>query len=84
KAVKRSVGLSKIQDLKQAARESIGIRQGADMAKLELQTLIAKKYELIQSKFEELDAKIDALIDQIPGVQQMLAIKGIGRDTVAG
>lgn len=83
KAVKRSVGLSKIQDLKQAARESIGIRQGADMAKLELQTLIAK-YELIQSKFEELDAKIDALIDQIPGVQQMLAIKGIGRDTVAG
>lgn len=52
------------------------------MAKLELQTLIAK-YELIQSKFEELDAKIDALIDQIPGVQQMLAIKGIGRDTVA-
>ena len=31
-----------------------------------------------------MDAKIDALIDQIPGVQQMLAIKGIGRDTVAG
>ena len=27
------------------------------MAKLELQTLIAK-YELIQSKFEELDAKM--------------------------
>ncbi|MGF7015167.1 hypothetical protein HNR27_002530 [Ornithinibacillus bavariensis] len=48
------------------------------MAKLELETLI-DKYELIQIKFEELDSKIDTLIDQIPGVQQMLAIKGVGR-----
>lgn len=83
KAVTRSVGLSKIQALKQAASNSIGLRQGADMAKLELQTLIGK-YEFIQSKFEELDARIEGLIDQIPGVSQMLAIKGIGRDTVAG
>jgi transposase len=83
KAVTRSVGLSKIQELKQAARKSIGLRQGADMAKLELKTLI-DKYELIQLKFEELDSKIDGLIDQIPGVHQMLAIKGVGRDTVAG
>lgn len=83
KAVKRSVGLSKIQELKQAASKSIGLKQGASMAKLELKTLI-DKYELIQIKFEELDSKIDTLIDQIPGVQQMLAIKGVGRDTVAG
>lgn len=83
KTVTRSVGLSKIQALKQAASNSIGLRQGADMAKLELQTLIGK-YEFIQSKFEELDAQIEGLIDQIPGVSQMLAIKGIGRDTVAG
>jgi transposase len=83
KAVKRSVGLSKIQELKQAASKSIGLKQGATMAKLELKTLI-DKYELIQIKFEELDSKIDTLIDQIPGVQQMLAIKGVGRDTVAG
>ncbi|MEH7379989.1 IS110 family transposase [Bacillus sp. JJ1533] len=83
KAVKRSVGLNKIQELKHAASKSIGLRQGANMAKLELKTLI-DKYELVQLKFEELDSKIDTLIDQIPGVQQMLAIKGVGRDTVAG
>ena len=53
------------------------------MAKLELETLI-EKYEFLQSKFEELDARMDGLIDQIPGVSQMMAIKGIGRDTVAG
>lgn len=83
KAVTRSVGLNKIQELKRAATESIGLRQGAAMAKLELTTLL-DKYDLIQTKFEELDSKIDNLIEHIPGVQQMLAIKGVGRDTVAG
>ena len=82
-AVKRSIGLKKIKELKQAASRSIGVRQGSDMAKLEIKTLI-DKYELIQVKFEELDEKIDKLIDEIPGVHQMLAIKGVGRDTVAG
>ncbi|MBT2639416.1 IS110 family transposase [Bacillus sp. ISL-39] len=83
KAVTRSVGLNKIQELKRAATESIGLRQGTAMAKLELTTLL-DKYDLIQMKFEELDSKIDNLIEHIPGVQQMLAIKGVGRDTVAG
>ncbi len=83
KAVTRSVGFNKIRELKQAASKSIGLRQGSDMAKLELKTLL-DKYELIQLKFEELDSKIDILLDEIPGVPQMLAIKGVGRDTVAG
>ncbi|MFK9095429.1 hypothetical protein [Bacillus salipaludis] len=50
------------------------------MAKLELRTLI-DKYELINEKFEELESNIDKLLEQIPGVEQMLAIKGIGKDT---
>ncbi|MGM0920353.1 MAG: IS110 family transposase [Bacillota bacterium] len=83
KSVKRSVGANKIRELKQAASQSIGLRQGSGMAKMELKTLLAK-YDLIQLKFEELDAKIDSLLDEIPGVPQMLAIKGVGRDTVAG
>jgi transposase len=83
KSVTRSVGVKKVRELKQAASKSIGLRQGSEMAKLELKTLLAK-YELIQLKFEELDAKIDCLLDEIPGVSQMLAIKGVGRDTVAG
>ena len=44
--VKRSIGLNKIKALKEAANRSIGIRQGAMMAKMELRTLI-QKYELI-------------------------------------
>ncbi|RUU69228.1 IS110 family transposase, partial [Mesorhizobium sp. M7A.F.Ca.MR.362.00.0.0] len=74
--------IKKIQALKEAANRSIGIRQGAMMAKMELRTLI-QKYELIQAKFEELDQTLDTLLQDIPGVNQMLEITGIGRDTVA-
>ena len=83
KAVKRAVGLSKIQELKRVAKDSIGIREGSRMAKLELRTLL-DKYELINKKFEELESDIDGLLERIPGVQQMLAITGIGKDTIAG
>jgi hypothetical protein len=65
------------------ANRSVGIKQGADLAKMELQLLLAQ-YQLIKSKFDELDTKLDELIGDIPGVNQLLAIKGIGRDTVAG
>ncbi|MGG3480080.1 IS110 family transposase, partial [Peribacillus frigoritolerans] len=81
--VKRSIGLKKIRALKEAANRSIGIRQGAAMAKLELKALL-EKYDFIQMKFEELDHQLDQLLDHIPGVTQMLEVSGIGRDTVAG
>jgi transposase len=40
KTVTRSVGISKIRQLKQAVRQSIGLRHGSEMAKLELKTLL--------------------------------------------
>ncbi len=64
KAVKRAVGVSKVKQLKEAAHVSIGIREGSDMAKLELSTLLAK-YILFKEKFEDLDSKIDNLLVQI-------------------
>ncbi|MFC5532635.1 IS110 family transposase [Cohnella yongneupensis] len=80
---KRGAGLGRIQRLKSAASTSVGIRQGTEMAKMELQLLLSQ-YELLQSKFSELDVKLDQLLEQIPGVTRLLAIRGIGRDTVAG
>ncbi|WP_313641918.1 transposase [Paenibacillus sp. FSL K6-0276] len=50
---------------------------------MEIQLLLTQ-YLLIQDKFDELDLKLSELIEQIPGVEQLLAIKGVGRDTVAG
>jgi transposase len=42
------------------------------------------QYELLESKFEELEVKLDELLEQIPHVKPLLAIKGIGRDSIAG
>ena len=82
-AAKRGVGLSRIRSLKEAASCSVGIRQGIDMAKLEI-VILLDQYEMIKNKFEELDSKIDALLQQVPSVSRMLAIRGVGKDTVAG
>lgn len=80
---KRGAGLGRIQSLKAAANRSVGIKQGTELAKMELQLLLAQ-YELIQCKFEELETKLNQLLQQIPGVNHLLAITGVGRDTVAG
>lgn len=52
KSITLSVGLNKIRGLKEAASKSIGLRQGTEMARLELKTILAK-YELIQLQFED-------------------------------
>lgn len=44
------------------------------MAKMELKTLLSK-YDPIQTEFEELNVKEDSLLDEIPGVAQMLTVK---------
>lgn len=80
---KRGAGIGRIQALKSAASRSVGIKHGVDLAKMELQLLL-KQHQLIQDKFDELNLKVDELLSQIPGVDHLLVIKGIGRDTVAG
>lgn len=80
---KRGAGIGRINSLKAAASRSVGIKQGTELAKMELQLLLGQ-YELIQCKFLELEAKLDQLLQQIPGVNHLLAITGVGRDTVAG
>jgi len=80
---KRGVGLARVRALKDAARRSIGIKEGAKLAKLELETLL-EKYCLFQKKLEELESRLDGLLKEIPGVNEILQIKGIGKLTVAG
>jgi transposase len=82
-AAKRGLGLGRIISLKAAASCSVGIRDGSELAKMELKLLLSQ-YEWFHNKLEELGSKLDELIIQIPHVQLLLAIKGIGRDTIAG
>jgi len=80
---KRGLGLGRIKNLKAAADRSVGIGEGSELAKMELKLLLTQ-YEWLQNKLEELESKLDELLVQIPHVKQLLAIKGIGRDTIAG
>lgn len=80
---KRGVGLVRVRKLKDAGRRSIGIKEGSNLAKMELETLL-EKYCLFQKKLEELESQLDELLKEIPGVTEILQIKGIGKPTVAG
>nr|WP_312875706.1 transposase [Paenibacillus planticolens] len=82
-AAKRGLGLGRIKNLKAAAGRSVVIRQGSELAKIVLKVLLTQ-YEWLQNKLEELEVKLDELLVQIPHVKQVLAIKGISRDTIAG
>ncbi|MGF7032402.1 transposase [Paenibacillus mucilaginosus] len=75
--------MERMRNLKAAASRSVGLREGTVLAKLELQMLLTQ-YELLEGKFGELEARLDELLGQIPHVKQLMAIKGIGRDSMAG
>lgn len=72
-AAKRGAGLGRMQSLKSAVSRSVGIKQGMDMAKMEIQLLLVQ-YQLIQSRLDELHTKLDKLMVQVSGVNQLLAI----------
>ena len=81
--IKRGVGLKAAKKLVSAAQISIGLREGATMARQELQILMSQ-YDLIQQQLGQLEAQIAELLVQIPGATQMLKIPGLGLSTVAG
>lgn len=83
KEVKKGVGIKKVRQLKDAARQSIGIKEGRDLARLKIQALLAQ-YHLIQAKIDKVWEKVKELLQRIPGVKEMVAIKGVAETTVAG
>lgn len=82
KEVKRGVGLKKIRQLKEAASHSIGIQEGKGVARLKIQTLMAQ-YSLLHEKINEVWEIVKGLSNAIPGVQEMVEIKGVGDITIA-
>jgi transposase len=83
KEVKSGVGINRAVRLVEAAKISIGIEEGLRMAKKELEDTL-EQYELYLKQNEQLDIEIDELALQVPGVKEMLSIKGVGLITAAG
>jgi len=83
KDIKRAVGIKRATKLVEAAKTSIGIRTGLRMAEKELEANL-EQYELYLRQQEELEIEIEEMALQVPGVKEMITIKGVGIITAAG
>jgi transposase len=79
----RSVGMKRAKSLYEAAKSTIGCTNGSAAAKLEINLLI-EDYRNKKNQYESVMAVIEQLCMQIPEVEKLLAIKGVGIVTVAG
>ena len=79
----RGVGLKRAKTLVEAAEHSVGAREGATSAAMEIRNLL-NDYELYNGRVIEYMALIEELIRQIPHIDKLLAIKGVGIKTVSG
>ena len=79
----RGVGMKRAKTLLEAAEHSIGTRAAQDAARIELRILL-KDYETQTAREAELMEQIEAKIREVPYIDKLLGIKGIGMKTVVG
>ena len=83
KEISRAVGAKRAARLLEAAQGSIGIKEGLRMAQKELRTIL-QQYDLYMDQLRDTEADMEELTLQVPGVNKMLTIKGVGITTAAG
>ncbi len=79
----RAVGKKRAQTLMNAAEHSVGSKEGAIAARVEIRMLI-EDYESRNARLQEVMALIEELVKKIPMTEKLLAIKGVGIKTVSG
>jgi len=82
KAVKKTVGARKIQQLFAVARVSIGADYGLETAKLRLRLLL-DELEQAENHLAEIESAMGRMLDITGYAKQMLSIKGVGVVTAA-
>jgi len=79
----RGVGLKRARTLVDAAKRSIGSKEGATAARMEIQMLL-EDYESRSARLQEIMTLIEELVKQIPMAEKLMEIKGVGIKTVSG
>ena len=79
----RGAGIKRAKTLVAAAEHSIGSRSAQEAARIEIKNLL-KDYETQAARKAELMALIKGKIIEVPYVDKLLEIKGIGLKTVIG
>ena len=77
KAVKKTVGRKKAQQLVKAATESIGVDYGEEAASLKIRLLI-EELELINKQLDEIEISMEEALAKTGLGEYLLSIKGIG------
>ena len=79
----RAVGKKRAQILIEAARHSVGAKEGSMAARMEIRMLL-EDYESRNNRLQEVMALIEELVKQIPMAEKLMDIKGVGIKTVSG
>ncbi len=79
----RGAGMKRAKTLVTAAEHSVGSREAPEAARMELKNLLNDMY-VYASRLEELLRRIEEKLKEIPYIDNLLAIKGIGMVTVSG
>jgi transposase len=80
--VVRCVGLKKALALQEAARRSVGCKNGNQFARVEIQDLLVH-YKFIKEQMDALMSKVAVVLERLPETKAMLSIPGVGLVTVA-
>lgn len=83
KEISRAVGVKRAKRLVEAAKDTVGMSQGLRAADNELKCLL-EEYEVLMRQYERTMALIEELALQVPGMEEILKIKGVGLITAAG
>ena len=79
----RAVGKARAKTLIEAAEHSVGSKEGAVSARMEIRMLL-EDYESRNIRLQEVMGLIEGLVNQIPMAEKLLEIKGVGIKTVSG
>lgn len=79
----RAVGLKRAKTLVDKAEHSIGSHEAPEAARVELGNLL-NDYEMYSRRMDELMQAIEEKLAEIPYIDKLLEIKGIGMITVCG
>ncbi|MDO5328387.1 MAG: IS110 family transposase [Clostridia bacterium] len=79
----RAVGIKRAQTLLNAAEHSVGSKEGARSARMEIQMLL-DDYESKNARLQEVLTFIEELVAKIPVAEKLMGIKGVGIRTVSG
>lgn len=82
KAVKKTVGMKKVRELIDTAKDSIGVENGLDAAKMRLGWLL-DELELLEKQFDAVEQAMETELLKTGYAEQILGIKGIGVVTAA-